>query len=222
MASRPRGLSRRDGDNRVERTRRERKIQDLGQDRLVLRSGKTSANFPVADSLARDVDTLGHAFLSDSAELPPPAQPLTIRHRSSHGLEGKHELSPMASISSHPVVIRRSTHMSKQDGDRRPHVLSADDKAWILRRLQERKMSRAALAKAIGMSRQGIYALLGDGGYTWDWPSIVAALGGTPPSGVAPILDARLRNIVRRWPDLSDEARATMEVLSEQLRSKKP
>lgn len=112
--------------------------------------------------------------------------------------------------------------MAKPDGDKRVHNLSPEDKAWVVRRLRERKMSRAALGKLIGMSRQGIYAMLGVGGYTWDWPSIVAALGGTPPSGIEPLLDAKLRVIVRHWPDLSDDARDSLATLAEQLRNKKP
>lgn len=90
-----------------------------------------------------------------------------------------------------------------------------------MRRLSDRKWSRARLGKEIGMSRQGIYALLADGGYTYDWGAIVAALGGTPPSGIEPIIDGKLRTIVRSWPDLSDEARTALVTLAEQSRRKK-
>lgn len=65
-----------------------------------------------------------------------------------------------------PAVLRTPPDVQKSNDDRRVHHLTSDDKDWIMRRLRERGMSRAALGKAIGMTRQGVYAMLGDGGYT--------------------------------------------------------
>ena len=108
-------------------------------------------------------------------------------------------------------------------GQRPQHFLTDDDRAWIVRRLDERKMSRAALARAVGMTRQNMYLMLnGKVAHTTDWEAIVAALGGTPPAGQPLITDERLRNIVRRWPDMSESDRALVHTVVARVHQRKP
>lgn len=110
----------------------------------------------------------------------------------------------------------------KHDGARRPYHVSPEDKGWVRKRLNEKKMSKAELAKRAGMTRQNIYLLLdGEATFTYEWPAIVAALGGTPPSGVLPLIDDRLREIIRRWPDLSETDKLMVEQMARRFGAKK-
>ena len=58
----------------------------------------------------------------------------------------------------HRPVLPQPQRMTKPNEDRRVHHLSVEDKEWVLRRLKDRGMSRAALGKAIGMTRQGVFS----------------------------------------------------------------
>lgn len=83
-------------------------------------------------------------------------------------------------------------------------------------------MSKAELAKRAGMTRQNIYLLLdGSATFTYEWPAIVAALGGTPPSGILPLIDDRLREIIRRWPDLSEADKLIVEQMARRFGARK-
>lgn len=83
-------------------------------------------------------------------------------------------------------------------------------------------MSGAALGRAAGTSRQMIYQLEdGDVRRTTKWNAIVAALGGTPPSGVPPITDPRLIAIVKRWPEFSSADKKLLEEMAQRLVTKK-
>jgi len=112
--------------------------------------------------------------------------------------------------------------MSNPNDERRQHHLSNEDREWIKRRMKERRISVAALGKAIGQTRQAVYLLLdGTTKATYDWNAIVVALGGTPPSGTPPITDERLRSVVRRWPELSEEEKRLMEAMSKTFSTRK-
>lgn len=110
----------------------------------------------------------------------------------------------------------------RRDGDgtrRYRHDLTDEDRDWIRRRVAELRTSRAAIARKAGMSRQNFYQLLdGKQSSTNDWHAIVAALGGTPPSGMPPITDARLATVVRRWPELSEEDKQIVELIAKRSR----
>lgn len=107
-------------------------------------------------------------------------------------------------------------------GQRPQHFLTTDDREWIVRRLADKRMSKAALARAVGMTRQNMYLMLnGEVAHTTDWPEIVAVLGGTPPGGSPPITDERLRAIVRSWSDMSEADRALTHEVIARLRAKK-
>lgn len=112
--------------------------------------------------------------------------------------------------------------MSK-DVEKRPHYLSPEDRAWVRTRAKEHGVSLAALAKSVGMTRQNMYLLLDEhgAGFTFLWPAIVKALGGTPPSGELPVEDPRLREIIRRWSELSEADRAIIEQVAKRLASSK-
>lgn len=111
---------------------------------------------------------------------------------------------------------------SRDGNHRRQYYISPEDKAWALKRLKERGLNKAQLAKLVGMKRQGIYWLFDRATHSWDWPTIVAALGGTPPSGIPMIPDERLRTIIRRWPEMSEADRQLMEQMSTRFGAKKP
>jgi hypothetical protein len=114
---------------------------------------------------------------------------------------------------------------NQEDGhdEPEPHRISEEDREWIRRRLKERKMSVRALGDALGQTRQAIYLVLdGTTRTTEVWPQMVKALGGTPPSGPPPITDERLKEIVRRWQILDDEARKLVHDLAKRLSVRKP
>jgi len=111
---------------------------------------------------------------------------------------------------------------SKEQQPRTPYRVTKEDKAWIERRLADRKWTRAELARRAGMTRQNLYLLLnGTASWTYEWAAIVAALGGTPPSGVAPLIDDRLRELIRRWPELSEADKALVEQIARRFGTKK-
>ena len=112
--------------------------------------------------------------------------------------------------------------MPKHESMKRQYFLSAEDKAWMKQRMTERKMGVAQLAKAVGMSRQNVYLMLGAARHTWDWDVVVSVLGGTPPGGTPVALDDRLAELVRRWPELSEADRSMIENLARRLVGKKP
>lgn len=113
--------------------------------------------------------------------------------------------------------------MAKPEGEKRPHYLSPEDKEWVRRRAKERGLSLPTVAKAAGMTRQNLYLILSPkgAGFTFEWSAIVSFLGGTPPSGVPPIEDVRLQEIIRRWPELTEADRAMIEQVAKRLSVKK-
>lgn len=100
------------------------------------------------------------------------------------------------------------------------HFVTDDEKQWVRRRLEETNYGVANLAKFCGVTRQAIYQLIdGKVRNIVYWPEILIALGtgsGKSPSGD----DARLQEIIRRWPDLSDEDRALVEATALRLSRK--
>ena len=101
------------------------------------------------------------------------------------------------------------------------HDVSDDDRAWMRQRMEERSIGMVKLAKLVGISRQALYQLLnGETRHSWQWAAIVKHLGGKPPSA-KPTDDERLTEIMRRWPEMTDDDRAL--VLATVLRlAKKP
>lgn len=101
------------------------------------------------------------------------------------------------------------------------HYVTDDEKKWARERLDTTKIGIAKLAKICGVSRQAMYQLLdGEVRNVSYWPVIVKALGGTPGAAVS-VHDARLQEIIRRWPELSDDDRALVEATALRL-SRKP
>lgn len=116
-----------------------------------------------------------------------------------------------------------SNNDGPDDQGRAQHRLTAADRDWVKRRVAEKRTSVAAIAKAVGMTRQNLYQLLdGTQHATYEWAALVSTLGGTPPSGVPPITDERLLGIVRRWPELSEADKAFVEQFTRRLHGKKP
>lgn len=106
------------------------------------------------------------------------------------------------------------------DNDSHEWPVEREDKIWALNRLHEKRMTRAALAREVGMTRQNMYLLLDpDGGAKRSalWPRIVEVLGGTPPSGIPAVLDERLREIQLRWNELTEQDKILIEELARRL-----
>lgn len=104
-----------------------------------------------------------------------------------------------------------------------PHFLTDEDRAWMRRRMSERNIGARQLGSAIGCTRQNVYLILsGVTACSSDWGAIVNALGGVPPSGIPPITDVRLRDLVRKWNDLAEDDRRIIESLVKRFLDKKP
>ena len=102
--------------------------------------------------------------------------------------------------------------MSPPNGKRPPHHLSPEDREWLQRRIDDRGFSVPQIAERIGVKRQTLYYLLSGRTQSFSrWPELIAAVGGTPPSGIPVVLDERLKEIARRWPELSEADKAWVE-----------
>lgn len=104
-------------------------------------------------------------------------------------------------------------------GNRRPHYLDPVEREWIAQRMSDSGISAQQLATAIGRTRQSIRLILnGTTQATRDWSAIVATLGGDPPGGARiSVDDDRLRNIILRWPDMSEEDKRLTELIAKRL-----
>lgn len=89
--------------------------------------------------------------------------------------------------------------------------------------MSERNIKAAELGKLIGRTRQSMYLLLKRSTrVTYDWAPLVAALGGSPPSGMPTPVDLRLREIVRRWPMIGEDDKLIIEFLVRRFSAKTP
>lgn len=101
------------------------------------------------------------------------------------------------------------------------HFVTDDEKKWAREQMEKLGISVPKLAKIGGVTRQAIYNLLdGEVRNITYWPPIAKALGGDTGKS-PPVDDARLQEIIRRWPELSDDDRALVEATARRL-SRKP
>lgn len=101
-----------------------------------------------------------------------------------------------------------------------PHYVTDDEKRAMRAAVANGTTSAAKLAKISGVTRQAICQLMDGNVRTIDyWPAIAKAIGLEHKE--ARVHDARLQEVLRRWPELSDEDRAVIEAMARQL-SRKP
>lgn len=129
----------------------------------------------------------------------------------------------MSSTALQRAVLTQSSPMPKRadPGPMPTHFVTDDDKHWMRARLEETKIGVAKLAKICGVSRQAMYGVRdGDVRNITYWPLIVRALGGDGGK-TASANDARLQEIIRRWPELSEDDHVLLETTARRL-SRKP
>ena len=101
------------------------------------------------------------------------------------------------------------------------YYVTDDQKKRVRDAIDKGVTSAAKLAKISGVSRQAIYLLIdGDTRTITYWPAIAREIG-DDSAKAASAHDARLQEIIRRWPELSDDDRALVEATARRL-SRKP
>lgn len=105
--------------------------------------------------------------------------------------------------------------------------ITAANKAWALERMRRLGMTKAALARAVGVSKAAISILFDDRRplpqrSSRIWPDIVRALGAEPTTTFDPReIDDDRRAILENWDLLTPEERASVSTLVRSLTGKR-
>lgn len=120
--------------------------------------------------------------------------------------------------------------MSKRRQLGRLWPITPDDKAWARKRMAERSISQAELARLVKTTTAMMSQFFDEESehpvrHSRFWPAIVTALGGTPPTISDPdgaAADEHQRAILDRWHLMTADERAAVSTLVISLTSKRP